>query len=124
MRGRAVSNSYKALYKVLKTATADINFKLTQKETHAHVESLMGTYRQARKGNTKDISREKVNRQLQQTYIYINIFKNLDKVRSVATPLIKRAKRGRINLSDSELFIVNVFFNIFSTIAVENIESI
>ena len=132
MEGRTIANYYKALYKLLITATEDIDFKLTQKDTHSHVESLMRTYRQARKNNTKEISREKVNRQLQQTYTdikdtemtYINIYKNLEKVRSGATPLIKRAKRGRVNLSDLELFIVNGFFNIFSTIAVGNIPGI
>ena len=118
MKGRTIANYYKALYKVLMTATDDNDFKLTQKDTHSHVESLMRTYRQARKNNTKEISREKVNRPVLHAYTdiketeldYINIYKNLEKVRSVATPLIKRAKRGRVSLTDSELFIVNGFF--------------
>lgn len=128
MRGRTVSNYYKALYKIFSTATTDVNFKLTQPETHAHVTTLIETYKQARKGNTKDISRERVNKQLEQTYTniketelsYINIFKNLEKIRKIATPIIKRAQKGPIKPTDSELFIVNGFFNIFSTLAVGN----
>ena len=128
MASRTIANYQKALNKLFTVAIADVDFRLTQPEIYAHVTALSVTFAEIKKGINKTINEEQMEKRITEAYTdisvyeekFINIFQNLENLRKVAEPIIMRAKDGPVNLSDSDLFIVNGFFNLYSTLAAGN----
>ena len=123
-----VSNYHKALDHLFMLAINDVSFKIKQPENHAIVVCVQNSFDPIKKGAHKDKSQRQVERKLKQTYkdvkeielSFMNIFRNLERVKKIAVRIIMKAKDKRRELSDGDLFLVNGFFNLYSIASLGN----
>ena len=122
MLPNTISNYHKAIDLLFKGAENDPDFRLSQPKSHAHVLSTSKMSEAIKRGTHKDKSKRQTDKRLEKAYSdikkteisFVNIFKNLEKIRKVAVPIIMKAKDKRVTLSDGDLKIVNGFFLMFT----------
>ena len=129
MASHTIANYSKALTLLFETALTDADFGVTYPEMRTQIASVQMSFKsRVSKSTSKARGKEHIERQLTRAYTdlgvyenrYMNIFRNVKAVRDIAVPIIMKAKDGPVNLNESDLFIVNGYFNLFSTQSIGN----
>ncbi|MES9879653.1 MAG: SET domain-containing protein-lysine N-methyltransferase [Sedimenticola sp.] len=125
---QTTANYHKSFKKMVTVALSDIDFRASEPQVYDHLVTSQFTFNEQRKGTGKQLARSRMQKKVKMSYndpstaetTFLNIFNNLEKVKKLAVPIIHKAKDKRINLNEHDLFIVNGFFLLYSTLSIGN----